>query len=282
MAPADVPAVYDLTVHAFRDLNARHGRPPDPAPRDVGPSHIRFHHLIATDPGGALVAERDGVLLGAALALVRDSVWGLSLLVVRPGTQSMGIGSALFSRALAYGDERAARGWIILASDDPRAIRAYARAGFTLQPAIAASGVLGERRPDWPAGVREGSAADLEMTAGVDRAIRGAARPQDLGASLAAGQRLLVVDGRGYAMLDGATVVTISARDDGAAADLLRAAAAAAAGDERLRVEYLTGDQGWAVDVAVELGLDIAPGGPVFVRGELGPLHPYVPSGAYL
>jgi hypothetical protein len=47
-------------------------------------------------------------------------------------------------------------------------------------------------------------------------------------------------------------------------------------------VEYLTGDQGWAVDVAVELGLDIAPGGPVFVRGELGPLHPYVPSGAYL
>ena len=86
-----------------------------------------------TDPGGAWVAERDGEVVGGALAIMREGVWGLSLLVVRPDAQSSGAGRELLARAFAYGD--GARGHIVLASRDPRALRAYARLGLTLHPA---------------------------------------------------------------------------------------------------------------------------------------------------
>jgi hypothetical protein len=34
--------------------------------------------------------------------------------------------------------------------------------------------------------------------------------------------------------------------------------------------------------VGLEAGLSLNTDGPVFVRGEVGPMAPYLPSGAYL
>ena len=47
-------------------------------------------------------------------------------------------------------------------------------------------------------------------------------------------------------------------------------------------VSWLTGLQRWAVDVAVEARLELDLWGAVFVRGDVGPFTPYLPSGAYL
>ena len=118
--------------------------------------------------------EDGGELTGAAIALVREGVWGLSLLVVRPGRQSSGLGRALLDRALAYGD--AVRGGIILASPDPRALRLYARAGFELHPTVDATGV--PRGVATAPEVRPFADADHAMAAAVDRdgARRGARR----------------------------------------------------------------------------------------------------------
>jgi hypothetical protein len=56
---------------------------------------------------------------------------------------------------------------------DPRALRAYARLGLALHPAVGARGrARGVQRP---AGVRPGTLADLPLTAAVDRRVRGAA-----------------------------------------------------------------------------------------------------------
>jgi GNAT superfamily N-acetyltransferase len=125
MTAADAPAVHELAVGAFNDLDERFGRPLPPPPATPEAAYIRFRHLVASDPGGAVVAERDGQLLGASVALIREGIWGLSMLAVRPGAQSGRIGSSLLSRALEYG--ASARGGIILSSDDPRAMRAYPR-----------------------------------------------------------------------------------------------------------------------------------------------------------
>ena len=56
-------------------------------------------------------------MVGAALALEREGLWGLSLLVVSPALQSQGVGRALLERTLEYagGGERGA---VILASPD--------------------------------------------------------------------------------------------------------------------------------------------------------------------
>ena len=53
------------------------------------------------------MAERDGAVAGAALALLREGLWGLSLLVVDPDAQCAGAGRELLARA--YDVRRTAR-----------------------------------------------------------------------------------------------------------------------------------------------------------------------------
>ena len=78
-------------------------------------------------------------MVGAALALDREGVWGLSLLVVLPDHQSLGVGRALLERSLEYagGGER---GGIILASPTRGRCGPTARAGFEAHPSFGASG----------------------------------------------------------------------------------------------------------------------------------------------
>jgi GNAT superfamily N-acetyltransferase len=279
MRESEAEAVHLLGVAAFQDLEQRLGEPPSPLPA-VGPALIRIRHLIQTDPAGALVAEADGQLVGAALALVRGALWGLSLLIVLPEHQSAGVGRALLAQALRHGDG-AVRGGVILSSPDSRALRAYARAGFALHPSLNAEGK--SRGVTAPRSVRDGSVEDLPLTEAVDQAVRGAAHGRDIVASLSAGGRLFVVPERGYAVVhDGRRVSLLAALDEEAAQDLLRAALAAAPPEKEASVEFITSAQSWAIEPVLDAGLALRPGGAVFLRGEVGPFAPYLPSGAYL
>src|SRR5215213_8488892 len=94
MREEDTEPVHELSVQTFEDYARRVGEPVPPAPTPPAAAHVRLRHLLATDPGGCWVAD-DGGLAGAALALVREGVWGLSLLIVRPDLQSAGVGRAL-------------------------------------------------------------------------------------------------------------------------------------------------------------------------------------------
>ena len=116
----DAVAVHEVAKAAFDDLARRTGHSPPPPGGDAG-AHVRIRHVALTDPGGAWVAEADGAIAGAVLALMREGLWGLSLLVVHPAAQSRGTGRALLELALGYG--AGARGQVILSSDDPRALR---------------------------------------------------------------------------------------------------------------------------------------------------------------
>jgi GNAT superfamily N-acetyltransferase len=280
MTPEDALGVAELSHRTFVDLSKRLHGPPEPPP-DPARSRVRIHHVLQRDPGGAWVAEHEGALVGAALAIDRDGLWGLSLLVVAPGHQSHGLGRALLARALEYaGGGR--RGGVILASPDARALRIYARGGFVPHPCFFARG-----RPDGverPAGVRDGGAADHELVARVDRAVRGVPHGDDLDAMLRAESRLLVAPDRGYAVIGGGRVRLLAALDEAAAIDLLRAAIAACVeqGDGEVSVEWITALQSWAIAPVLDAGLDLRLDGAVFMRGDVGPFRPYLPSGAYL
>jgi GNAT superfamily N-acetyltransferase len=273
----DIDAVHRISVAAFDDLMRRFGEPPEP-PSPVSSARVRINRLLETDPGGGWVAERDGDVVGCSIGILREGVWGLSLLVVRPDVQSSGVGRELLARARAYGD--GARGWIVLASRDPRALRSYARLGLHLHPAFAARGRPMRTEP--PGEVRTGSLADLPLTVDVDRAVRGAAHGDDIAALLEAGGELLVLPERGYAVMRDATVRLLAARDEDAAATLLRACLASA-GPGEAAVEWITSAQGWAVKPCLDAGLELrADLGAVFLAGDVGPFSPYLPSGAYL
>ena len=270
-------AVHAANVLTFEELDRRYGDYPGPTPAPAQ-GHARLRHLLATDPGGAWVAELDGEIAGCALGILREGLWGLSLLFVRPDVQSAGVGRALLERAHDYG--RDARGRIVLSSKDPRALAAYARLGLALHPCVMATGR--PRGVAAPEDLRPGTPADFPLADAVDRAVRGAAHGGDLRVLLGGGRRLLVAPGRGYAVMDGGSVRLLAAFDEAGAQDVLRGALASAGGGEAM-VEYISAAQDWAVPVCLDAGLALIPHtGAVFVDGDVGPFRPYLPSGAYL
>src|SRR3954453_4305386 len=104
----DVPAADLVSFDALFQSMPRAGETLDQR-ADRGRSRIA--HLLETDPGGAWVAESaDGRVVGVALALVREGIWGLSLFAVEPALQGQGVGRALLDAALGYADS--ARGAI--------------------------------------------------------------------------------------------------------------------------------------------------------------------------
>ena len=276
MTEDDVAAVHETAMVTFEDLEDRLGLPRHPRP-DPAAVDARYRHLLRTDPGGSWVAEDERGIAGCALAIRREGIWGLSLLIVRPDQQSSGLGRALLQRANEYAD--GAHGRIILSSPDPRAMRAYSRLGLEIHPALDATGVPRDVR--MPEHVREGGPDDLPFTAEVDRYVRGVPHGADIGAQLEMGQTLLIAPGRGYAVTGGGEMRLLAAFDEESASDLLRAVLARA-GAEKAIVSWITSSQQWAARVCVEAGLELSGGGAVFVDGDVGRFTPYLPSGAFL
>jgi ribosomal protein S18 acetylase RimI-like enzyme len=238
----------------------------------------RIEHPFLTDPDGGVVAVADGRVVGAAHALVRERLWVLSLLVVDPSTQSAGAGRDLLAAALRYGAAQTDCG-IVISSNDARALRLYARAGFALLPSFEAAGTVDRRvLPSRAAAVREGG--DLEDLAATSREIRGAPHTLELEYALGRGGVLLSVPGRGFSVaMPGHAVWLLAARDADTARTLLWAALEAAGGDgERPLLRWITGAQQWALEVAVQAGLGLRAYGAIGVRGNPGPLAPYLPS----
>ena len=278
MREEDVDAAHELTVTAFDTYSRSRGEAPEPVP---DPSTIppRYLHPLRTDPGGCWVAEEDGRLTGCAIALVREGVWGLSLLAVHPDRQSGGIGRELLQATWRYGAD--ARGWIIMASGDPRALRSYARLGLTGHPVFIAEGE--PRGIEVADGVRVGSLADQALCDAADRYARGAAHGPDIGAYLEMGLTMVVAEDRGYAMIrTDAGVRQLAAFDEDGARAVLRGALAHLEG-HKIAVESLSALQAWAVPVCLDAGLQLRAGsGALFTGGDVGPFTPYLPSGAFL
>lgn len=283
MRPEDAEAVYRTASTALfespEDQEALRRRTPE----EVANRTARYGHLLRHDPEGAWVAEEDGRVSGVALALVRERVWILSLFAVDAAHRNMGLGARLLGQALDYA--KGCKGAMIASSQHPAAMRSYARAGFDLHPTLSASGPV--RRERLPAGlaVREGSEGDLDLAAEVDRAVRGAAHGPDLESMLRTGCRLIVADGstgRGYVAERNGSPAVLAATDPAAAQDLLRACLERTPPGEKADVDWITGQQNWAVSVSLDAGLSLSPAGPICTRGELGPLAPYLPSGPFL
>jgi GNAT superfamily N-acetyltransferase len=283
MRPEDADAVYDIASTALFESMEEREVLRRRTPEQVESRKARYGHFLRYDPEGAWLAEDDGRVSGVAISFRRERFLFLSLLAVDAEHRGTGLGGELLERALAYGE--GCEGAMIASSSHPAAMRRYARADFDLHPTLSASGNV--RRDAIPTGlsVREGEEQDLELASEVDRAIRGAAHGPDLEHMLATGCRLLIAEGssgRGYAAERDGSPAVLAATEPAVARDLLWACLERTAPGEKADVDWITGNQNWAVAVALEAGLSLSPAGPVCTRGVLGPLTPYLPSGPFL
>jgi GNAT superfamily N-acetyltransferase len=272
MGEADLPGATDVYALCFGVEVSGQAR------GQRGLSRVR--HAMGTDPGGAFVALRDGQVIGFAQATVRERLWCLTLMAVHPAAQSTGAGRALFDHALTYGAPIECG--LIVSSNDSRALRLYASAGFSLWPALRALGPVKQvpTRPPAPT-VREGDASDLEALADLSRAIRGSAHTPELTYVLALGARLLIVEGRGFAVTHPESgVQVLVAHDEEAATALLWGVLERSRSAER-PIGWIPGGQDWAVRVAVDAGLKLVGYGALCVLGDPGPLRPYLPNGSF-
>jgi GNAT superfamily N-acetyltransferase len=242
--------------------------------------HARIRHLLGTDPGGCWVAEHEGRVEGVALALVREGVWGFSLFGVAEALQGRGVGRELFARCWEYG--AGADGHIILSTTNPQAMGIYAHTGLPIRPCVAAAGIPDLSRAPDVDDVVEAGEAGLELADAIGRELRGAGHGRDLPVPMAHGARLLVFEDRAFAVARGSNLIMLGARDVPAAQHLLWAVLVTAGAGATVNVDFLTAGQNWALPVCLDAKLALSPDGPMFAGDALGPLAPYIPSGAYL
>lgn len=274
LLPEDVAPLVEVQHATFDDLARRVGDPPfELTPETRERLGARIGHLQRTDPDSAWAAEVDGELVGCALALVRDGMWFLSLLAVKPGYQGKGIGRELLDASLTTATDRS---WI-LSTVEPAAVRRYQRAGFALHPTYTAKGVPDRAAIPAVTGVRVGD-EDAETIDHVLRTRRGAGFGRETGYLTERGFRVAVVPGKGFAVLRAQGTAWLGATDEGTARDLLWTVLAEAT--EPVEIDWLGADQQWAIDVCLDAHLTLGAGASVCLRGQ-PTMSPYLPNGAF-
>lgn len=289
MCAEDVPVAERLSAESFLELDQRTSRRswPDPQLRPLARSEAwvrRTLHVLETDPGGCWVADDGSGIIGMATSFVRDKTWCLATYAVRPGLQARGIGRQLLEAALHHG--RGCLRGMLSASSDPKAVRRYRLAGFSLHPQMFLTGTVDRSAIPVVEKVREGTAADTDELDSIDRRVRGAAHGPDH--ELMQGMwRLLVSDfttgstaGSGYAYVDDRSCVQLLAATDRRTASRLLWAAIAD-GPAEQTVHHLTAANEWALDVGLAARLELHQEGYLALRG-MAPPSPYVHNGALL
>lgn len=280
MRAADIAVAFDISHTALAEAGRVYGwetRELDDAGRARG--ERRLVHALRHDPGGAFVAVRGDDVVGMSVAIRRGALWFLSLLFVATDMQARGIGRRLLDAAMTTLGQSGA----MCASSDPKALRRYWRAGFELQPCFEMKGQLDRALVPVAGRVREGAyARDGDLVEAVVTAMRGAPYGPDLELFASEDRPLFVVDSgseRGFVICADAGVVSLGATSPAAAARLLWTAFAEAPGP--LDVLWISHDQQWAIDVALEARLEPRLVGSRCVKDVDGAMSPYLPSGLW-
>ncbi len=270
MTEADLAEAATASAEAFGlDIGT-------PEPRRIWEE--RLQHGLVTDPHGSFVTESHGRVTGIAQAVIRDRLWILSLLTVSPTWGLGGEGRALIEAALGY--DRDTEGGIIIASNDPRALRLYASCGFTLAPAFRVDGSLDPallQAPD--PRVSAVAPTELGTLAPISRAVRGAEHTLDFSWPLSRGGEILRLQDRGFVVtMPGRGIWALAAHDEQAATALLWAGLHRLRDEPQVGISFLGGDQDWALDVVLAARLSFRTNGAIATRGAVGPMYPYIPS----
>jgi predicted N-acetyltransferase YhbS len=199
--PGDADDCARIFYDAFAAIATRHAFPTEPA----SPEFTRWRVQTCLDHPGfhALVAERDGRVVGSVFLDERDAIVGLGPLTVDPAAQDAGVGRHLMEAALGRERERRADGVrLVQTAYHYRSLSLYAKLGFAVREPL--SVVQGPVPRATPSGhrTRAATGSDLAACSRICDAVHGHARTNELADAIAEGTAAVVErDGRvaGYA-----------------------------------------------------------------------------------
>lgn len=288
MRTDDVEVAERLSAESFYALDLRTRSPGMPEP-EVRPASragtwvARTTSFLTTDPGGCWVAEDlsgTAGMVGFVTSFTREKLWCLATYAVRTDLQGAGIGKQLLDAALSHG--RGCLRAMLSSSSDPRAVRRYRMAGFSLHPQMIAVGTVDRAAIPVIEKVRDASLSDRDLMDSVDRQTRGSAHGGDHDLLAMMGHALVSdsTTGSGYVYVDAAGyVAALAATTRRTASTLLWAALAQSSG--RVLLPHVTAANEWALDVALAARLEVHTEGYLALRG-MKPPAPYLHNGALL
>jgi GNAT superfamily N-acetyltransferase len=246
---------------------------------------IVLSRICKSDPEGCWLALLNDEIVGLAVSIRRANFWGLSFLYVAPTWRGRGVGRMLVDACADY-SENSDYGMIV-SSPDPRAMYRYLKLGFIPRPSVSAIGSLRRQKFVSHSAVRSAGDSSLDLVEWIDLQVRGVSRASDIKSLMETGAELLILDTRserGYVVhrhgepIMDANSIILGATSQSACQALLWESLGRL---KTIAMHGLTSQQGWAIDIASEAGLDVRPVGPVFTRGFDGVPATWLVSGVF-
>ncbi len=187
----DAEAFGRIFYDAFESIANRHNFPVEAGSPEF--ADFLVGQMLANDGYVAIVAERDGKMVGGAFVEERAAVAGIGPVAVDPAAQDAGVGRALMKAALRRERDRAVPGVrLVQTAYHYRSLALYASLGFVVRETLSAVG------GDPPAvsipgrGVRPAEDRDRAACAELCARVHGFDRDRELGDAIAAGTALVV------------------------------------------------------------------------------------------
>lgn len=138
--PSDAAACGRICYDAFAAINAHHNFPPELPSLEAGAGLM--HMLFSHPEFYAVVAEREGRIVGSNCLDERSVIAGVGPITVDPAGQNRGVGHALMQAVLARAkDEGFAGVRLVQAAFHARSLSLYTKLGFQVrEPLVAMQG----------------------------------------------------------------------------------------------------------------------------------------------
>jgi predicted N-acetyltransferase YhbS len=167
-----------IMFDAFESLATRHAFPIEPGTPDF--TRVQMQAMLSTDGIFALVAERDGAIVGSAFQDERGRIVGIGPVSVDPTCMDSGVGRALMEALLQRCTDRNVAGVrLVQTAYHYRSLSLYAKLGFAVRETLSVfagsphGSVAG-------AAVRTATDDDIETCDAICHAVHGHDRHREL------------------------------------------------------------------------------------------------------
>lgn len=176
--PEDAGTCARIMFDAFESLATLHAFPIEPGTPEF--TDFQMKAMLGTEGVFALVAERNGDIVGSAFQDERGKIVGIGPVSVDPGAMDAGVGRALMEALLRRSDERDVAGIrLIQTAYHYRSLSLYAKLGFAVRETL--SVFQGPPRAAKPGvTVRPGTPDDVDRCDHICRQVHGHDRHGEL------------------------------------------------------------------------------------------------------